>query len=178
MWDNVFLFLDDAELWKGVAFFISIGLISVPIYRLLIKWVKIRSNHICSHWHEALKLRREAEDLLKSVQQKNFYKDVERKKIMQAGLKEARALKENTQLEQAQYLKDKKQEILDRVNLIQKTGLADLNRKVLSLSTDITKNVLMDLNEEKKDFMSVAFDELATFLEKDSSSLKSAILAK
>ena len=98
MFDDL-LFLDDPELWKGVAFFISIAVVCIPIYRALIVWVKKRAGQISFHWQQALTLRQEAETLLRTAQSKNFYKANKRKKIVQHALKEARILKENANKE-------------------------------------------------------------------------------
>ena len=57
-------FLDSPELWRSVAFCISARLVSFPIYRLLLSFVRKRAEQISSRWEEALKLRREAEELL------------------------------------------------------------------------------------------------------------------
>ena len=140
---EVLSFWDSPELWKSVAFCISVALVIFPIYRTLIKLVKKRAEQISSHWEQALKLRREAENLLWQVQSKHFYKEVERKKIVQAALKEARQLKQEAKKEQDIRVDEKKQEILERVYNIRQTGLTDLKEKVINIAVDTTADILI-----------------------------------
>ena len=140
---EVLSFWDSPELWKSIAFCISASLVVLPIYRILIKLVKKRAEQISSHWEQALKLRREAENLLWQVQSKHFHKEVERKKIVQAALKEARQLKQDAKKEQDIRFDEKKQEILDRVYNIRQSGLTDLKEKVINIAVDTTADILV-----------------------------------
>jgi len=160
-------FLDSPELWKSVAFCVSVFVLIFPIYRILIKMVKSRAQKISSHWEEALKLRREAENLLWQAQSKMFYKDVERKKAVQKALKEARQLKDTAQKEQGVLLSDRKQEILNRVHNIRQTGLTELKEKVVNVSIDTTADILIHSEKiaNSKNFIESGLNELEWILE-------------
>lgn len=159
-------FFDDPELWKAVAFIISVGAVILPIYHFLLQAVRRRSGEIANQMEEALKLRREAEQLLKTAQGKDFHKNAERKKILRASLKDARVLKQKADQELQSRLANKKEEILDRVQLIRHTGLAELKEKVVSVAVNTTARVLQVSSDkkEKQAFMDVGLQELEHIL--------------
>ncbi len=152
MWNEIFV-LDSPELWKGVAFFVSVGLIVLPVYRLLLKVVKARAKQIASHLEEALKLRREAEDMLKSTQHKDFHKETERKQIMQLALKNARVLKEGATADLGARMLRREKENEERVCLIRENGLKELREKVLEIAVDTTENILAEKVDESSQKM-------------------------
>ena len=135
-------FLDNPEVWKSVAFFFSVGIVTYPVYKLLIRVVKNRSKEIMINWEDALKLRKEAESLLWNIQHKNFYKDAERKKIIRKALKDARVLKENSSKELSVRLSSQKKEMLERIHLIRFNGLINLKERVVDVAVKTTFDVL------------------------------------
>ena len=164
---NSFLWaLDDPELWKGVAFFMSLGVIALPIYNLLIKTVLNRSKQISERMSKALDLRSESERMLKDIQYKSFYRETQRKKILQNALKDARILKEDADKELQERLLNRKEEILDRVHLIRKSGLRELKEKVISIAVDTTEEILQNQQKESDGnaFMDASIRELEQIL--------------
>ena len=140
---DVFSFFDSPELWKSVAFCLSVLVIVFPIYRILLKVVKKRAQQISLRWEQALKLRKEAENLLWDIQRKNFYRENNRKNVVQEALKSARFLKEEAHKEQAIRLNQKKREILERVHNIRQTGLTNLKEKVVNIAVATTADVFI-----------------------------------
>ncbi len=164
--DSIWVLLDSPELWKSIAFCISVVLIAVPFYRFLIKWVRVRASQIASNLNEALTLRRQAEDLLRQAQSKNFHKDTERKKIVRQALTQARILKESAGEQMQQRLSDKTQEVVERVHLIRQTGLQELKEKVVSIAVDTTSDILENSSKTSQQdaFMEVSLRDLEWLL--------------
>ena len=164
--DSFLMALDDPELWKGVAFFMAVTLILAPIYHLLIKAVLNRSKEISERMTKALDLRSESETMLKEIQHKSFYRDAQRKKILQNALKDARIIKESANKELEARLLSRKEEILDRVHLIKKSGLRELKEKVVSIAVDTTQEILQNPQKESDNnaFMDASISELEQIL--------------
>ena len=164
--NSFLLALDDPELWKGVAFFMSLGVIALPIYNVLIKVVLKRSKDIADRMSQAVKLRTESEDMLRDIQHKSFYREMQRRKIMQNALKDARILKEDANAELEKRLQEKKEEILNRVHLIRRSGLRELKEKVVSIAVDTTQEILQNSQKESENnaFMDAGIQELEEIL--------------
>ena len=161
--------LDNPELWKGVAFLIAVGVIALPIYHYLVGIVLSRSKQISERMTKAMELRTESEKMLKDIQHKNFYKETERKRILQNALRDARTLKENSNKELEERLLNRKEEILDRVRLIRKSGLRDLKEKVVSIAVDTTEEILQNPLKESENnaFMDAGIRELEQILSQE-----------
>ena len=165
--DSFLLALDNPEVWKGTAFFMAFAVILLPIYRLLIKAVLNRSKQISERMSNALDLRSESEKMLRDIQYKNFYRETQRKKILQNALRDARVLKEGANKELETRLLNKKEEILDRVHLIRKSGLRELKEKVVSIAVDTTEEILQNPQKESDNnaFMDASICELKQILD-------------
>ena len=163
------LALDNPELWKGVAFFMALGVIAMPIYHFLIGIVLNRSKQIPERMSKALDLRAASEKMLRDIQHKNFYKETERKRIMQNTIRDARILKENANKELEERLLNRKEEILDRVHLIRKSGLRELKEKVVSIAVDTTEEILQNPQKESESnaFMDAGIRELEQILSQE-----------
>ncbi|MBO5997849.1 MAG: hypothetical protein J6P93_04925 [Alphaproteobacteria bacterium] len=167
--DSFLLALDNPELWKGVAFFMAMTIICMPIYSVLLGIVVKRSKQISERMSKALDLRSESEKMLKEIQHKSFYRESQRKKILQNALKDARILKEDANKELEERLANRKEEIMDRVRLIKRSGLRELKEKVVSIAVDTTEEILHNSEEEseKDAFMDAGIQELKQILKQE-----------
>lgn len=173
-------FFDSPELWKAVAFIASILLVVFPAYRACIKLVKSRAMQIADKMEEALRIRREAEEVLAKAQSKAFHQETERKQIIQSALKEAHAMKSDAALALKKDLKKKKQESLDRVRQIRQNGYTQLRDKIITSAVNTTKEIMLHSSCEKEQgaFMNASLSELEECLtvKENQDKLKSAAL--
>ena len=125
-----------------------------------------RSKDIADRMSQAVKLRSESEEMLKSIQHKSYYREMQRRKIMQNALKDARIIKEEANTELEKRLKERKEEILERVHLIRRSGLRELKEKVVSIAVDTTEEILQNSQKEseKEAFMDAAIQDLKEIL--------------
>lgn len=164
--EEMLSYLDSPELWKSVAFVIVVFLTIAPFYRYVLKKTKERADKISAHIEEALKLRREAEILLKEAGSKDFHKDEKRKEITLKAMKEARILKEEALEQRQKRLSEKETEISDRVKLIKESGLKELKEQVISIALGTTMDVIQkdEALFENKAFFDAALKEVGEVL--------------
>lgn len=164
--EEIKAFFDDPELWKGIAFICSVALIGAPVYHFVLQKMKERSERIRAHIEEALKLRREALQMLRDAKHKEFYQALDKKEIVQKAIKEARLLKKEAQ-EDLQKRQDLKQsENLERIRLIRESGLRELKDEVIDIAVQTTMDVIQKDKSliENKVFFDKALNEVGEVL--------------
>ncbi len=164
--EELMTFLDDPELWKGVAFIGAAVLTVMPIYRFILKKMQERSDRITAHLDEALKLRREALDMLRDAKHKEFYQEKDKKEIVQKALKEARILKNEAEKDLQKRQDLKQAEILERIRLIRESGLHELKEQVISIAVQTAMDVIQKDEKlaENKVFFDKALEEVTQVL--------------
>lgn len=148
--------------WKAIAFVLVVLLTLAPVYTFLMRRMQQRSVQIQNHIKEALKLRKDAKDLLEDYKKKDALKEAEQLDILEKARKNAAILKNEAliQLKERQRMKEK--EILDRVKMMKLNGLKEIKDDVLAFAVKTTTSFMEtdDKFRSEKEFFDHALSEV------------------
>jgi|GEM_PF-4924716 len=154
----------NAEFFKSVAFICIVMLICYPMCRRFLRTMRHKSKKIARHFYEAKKLLSEAESLLKEAQEKNFFLHRDEKEMMEKAYKSVHHMENEAEEIRQKNLMFRKQEMEQRVKLVQESGLKDLRKYVISFALDSVKNNVSYEKEKQEVFFNEALKELKSVL--------------
>ncbi|MBQ8250707.1 MAG: hypothetical protein IJY92_02190 [Alphaproteobacteria bacterium] len=134
--------LSNPEFWVGVGFCCVVTFLIFAARKKVKSWAVGQSEIVKTELKEAHNLRIEAEALYQKYEQHTKNLDVEKAAIMQEAEKEVVALQKEADDRLSKKIERKKQDVQDRINLIQENTRKDLTNVMMEQVMDKTKDLL------------------------------------
>ena len=159
--------LSNPEFWVGVSFCIVVSFLIYAARKNVKSWAAGQSDLVKNELQEAHNLRLEAEALYQEYEQRTKNLDVEKAEIMQQAEREVVALQKDADDKLSKKVERKKQDVQDRINLIQENTRKDLTNVIMGQVMDKTKDLLSQkqIRKSSKD-MDHAIEDVLDQLEK------------
>lgn len=137
-------FLGMPDFWKGIAFFLSVCVVLLPVWHIGRKMIKDQIQKTTQHMNEAFSLFSDAQHNLQSAKRRMKGLAADKRQLLLQTEQSVSTLQSESDaaLEEAKLSKQKENE--ERVCLIYENGLKSLHEQVLDIAVDATKSVLRE----------------------------------
>jgi len=138
------------EFWVAIAFFIFIGAIAKPVWKMLTTSLDDRAAKIRDEIDEAAKLREEAQTLLAEYQRRQRSVKQEAEDIAAAAKEEAERHREEAAEALEANLVRREQMAVERIAQAESAALAEVRNMAADLAIDATRKLIADQLDEAK----------------------------
>lgn len=134
--------IDSTTFWVGVAFFIFVGLSFRAGKKAATKWLDGKIAKIERDLEDAARLRREAEELLKTAHARHQQATAEATSIIADAETQAKALAATIAAETEKQLARREQQVVDRIAQAERQALSDVQRQTVAAALSVVRDIL------------------------------------
>lgn len=137
-------FLSESRVWVAVAFFIFFGIFGKTLWRALAGMLDDRSNRVRAELDEALKLREEAEAMLRDAEQRRAEAQAEAKALIEGAQAEAARVAEAATAEAEAAAKRREQMAVDRIAAAEKAAVDEVRVAAADIAAAAARQVIAE----------------------------------
>lgn len=144
--------LDNPTFWVGIAFVAFIALSFKAGKKAITGWLDGKITKIQADLDDAARLRREAEELLKTAQARHASATAEAGAIIADAKSQAAALAAHAEAETQKQLARREQQVIDRIAQAERQALSDVQRQTVAAALSVVRDILAkDLTPQQKE---------------------------
>ncbi len=136
--------LHDPRFWVAVAFFAFIIALYKPVSKAILNMLDSRRNNVRKSLDEALKLKKEAQELLNNYQQKQRQAEEEAKKIIKDAETEALAVSANAAKEIEEAINRRMDLALQRISSYEANIIKEIRNNAIDVTMSTVRLILIE----------------------------------